>query len=147
MITRCHGRLLRSVSVILGMCAAGLGCQSLEGPGAGGASATGALGRAGEAGAPTSGVITPQAFVYWSIQATDGLPNKLMTGQSLVSPEGMMELGPYGSVRVAGMNSEQARSAVERQLSHYLKNPKVTLSLDAPAGARVAGETNLGNRG
>src|SRR5438067_1509378 len=95
MITRCHGRLLRSVSVILGMCAAGLGCQSLEGPGAGGASATGALGRAGEAGASTSGVITPQAFVYWSIQATDGLPNKLMTGQSLVSPEGMMELGPW----------------------------------------------------
>ena len=81
------------------------------------------------AGAPHSRQITPQTFVYWSIQATDGLPNKLMTGQSLVSPEGMIELGPYGSVRVAGMNSEQARSAVERQLSRYLKNPKVTLSL------------------
>jgi polysaccharide export outer membrane protein len=67
-----------------------------------------------------------------------------MTGQSLVSPEGMMELGPYGSVRVAGMNPEQARSTVERQLSRYLKNPKVTLSLDAPATS-VAGETNPGN--
>jgi polysaccharide export outer membrane protein len=67
-----------------------------------------------------------------------------MTGQSLVSPEGMIELGPYGSVRVAGMNSEQARSAVERQLSRYLKNPKVTLSLDAPVGTRVATETTSG---
>jgi polysaccharide export outer membrane protein len=77
--------------------------------------------------------------VYWTIQASDGLPNKLMTGQSLVSPEGMMELGPYGSVRVAGMNPEQARSAVERQLSRYLKNPKVTLSLDAPPAKAADG--------
>jgi polysaccharide export outer membrane protein len=126
------------------MCAVGVGCQSLEGPGAGGGSAPGMLGRAGEAGAPSTGVIAPQTFVYWSIQATDGLPNKLMTGQSLVSPEGKMELGPYGSVRVAGMNAEQARSAVERQLSRYLKNPKVTLSLDAPA-ARVADQKPSGS--
>src|SRR5262249_38281163 len=101
--------------------------------------ATGALGRQGESGASTSGIITSQNFVYWTIQASDGLPNKLMTGQSLVSPEGMMELGPYGSVRVAGMNPEQARSAVERQLSRYLKNPKVTLSLDAPPAKAADG--------
>jgi polysaccharide export outer membrane protein len=126
------------------MCVVGVGCQGLEGPGGTGASAPGSLGRASEPGAPISGVITPQTFVYWSIQATEGLPNKFMTGQSLVSPEGMMELGPYGSVRVAGMNPEQARSAVERQLSRYLKNPRVTLSLDAPA-ARVAAERPSSN--
>jgi len=78
----------------------------------------------------------PQSFVYWSIQATEGLPNKLMTGQSLVGPEGMMELGPYGAVKVVGLNVDQARSAVERQLSRYLKNPQVTLSLEAPAQSK-----------
>jgi len=143
MTTRCHGRLLGSISVILGLCAVGVGCQSLEGLGSGG-NAAGPLGRAGEPGAAPSGVIAPQTFVYWSIQAAEGLPNKFMTGQSLVSPQGMMELGPYGSVRVAGMNPEQARSAVERQLGRYLKNPRVTLSLDAPV-ARVAAEKSSGN--
>src|SRR5207244_11468001 len=59
------------------------------------------------------------------------------------APAPAATLFPYTTL----FRSEQARSAVERQLSHYLKNPKVTLSLDAPAGARVAGETNLGNRG
>jgi polysaccharide export outer membrane protein len=87
----------------------------------------------GAEGGATSGVIMPQSFVYWSIQATEGLPNKLMTGQSLVGPEGMMELGPYGAVKVTGLNVDQARSAVERQLSKYLKNPQVTLSLEPPA--------------
>jgi len=62
-----------------------------------------------------------------------------MTGQSLVGPEGMMELGPYGAVKVVGLNPDQARTAVERQLSRYLKNPKVTLSLDAP-GQRNSNE-------
>jgi polysaccharide export outer membrane protein len=92
-----------------------------------------------------SGLITPQTFVYWSIQATEGLPNKLMTGQSLVGPEGMMELGPYGAVKVAGMNADQARNAVEHQLSKFLKNPKVTLNLDAPGQKTSAALTPMGD--
>jgi polysaccharide biosynthesis/export protein len=135
MTTRSHGRLLGRVSVILGMSAICFGCQALDGtPGSfGNQTPPAQIGAA----AP----IASQTFVYWSIQANEGLPNKLMTGQSLISPEGMMELGPYGSVRVAGMNPEQARSAVERHLSRYLKNPKVTLSLDPPTGPRVAKAT------
>jgi polysaccharide export outer membrane protein len=106
-----------------------LGCQTMDGP-AGDFRGQASTVRGAEGGA--SGVIMPQSFVYWSIQATEGLPNKLMTGQSLVGPEGMMELGPYGAVKVVGLSVDQARSAVERQLSRYLKNPQVTLSLEAP---------------
>jgi polysaccharide biosynthesis/export protein len=110
-----------------------VGCQSLDGP-AGDFRGQAPTVRGAEGGA--SGIIMPQSFVYWSIQATEGLPNKLMTGQSLVGPEGMMELGPYGAVKVVGLSVDQARSAVERQLSRYLKNPQVTLSLEAPGQSK-----------
>jgi polysaccharide export outer membrane protein len=137
MSNRRHGRHLgRSLHIILGwatMSLAGLapvGCQSIDGP-SGDFRGQASTIRGAEGGA--SGIIMPQSFIYWSIQATEGLPNKLMTGQSLVGPEGMMELGPYGAVKVVGLNVDQARSAVERQLSRYLKNPQVTLSLEAPS--------------
>src|SRR5262245_64282847 len=135
MPTRRHGRLLGSLHLTMTWATISLagwtavGCQSLDGPAGDFRGQTTVRGAEGGA---ASGIIMPQSFVYWSIQATEGLPNKLMTGQSLVGPEGMMELGPYGAVKVTGLNVDQARSAVERQLSKYLKNPQVTLSLEAP---------------
>ena len=136
MSNRRQGRLPHRLRILLSWATISIagwttvGCQSLDGS-AGDFRGQASAIRGAEGGA-ASGVIMPQSFVYWSIQATEGLPNKLMTGQSLVGPEGMMELGPYGAVKVTGLNVDQARSAVQRQLSKYLKNPQVTLSLEPP---------------
>jgi polysaccharide export outer membrane protein len=82
-------------------------------------------------------MISPRSFIYWSIETTEGQPNRFMTGQSIVGPEGMLELGPYGSVRVAGLTRERAQAAVEKQLGKFLKNPRVSLSLEPLAAASL----------
>ncbi|MCA9258772.1 MAG: polysaccharide biosynthesis/export family protein [Planctomycetales bacterium] len=48
-----------------------------------------------------------------------------VTGQHLVGPDGRVNLGTYGAVYVAGMTSEQARAAIEMQLSTKLEEPEV----------------------
>jgi polysaccharide export outer membrane protein len=48
-----------------------------------------------------------------------------ITGQHLVAMDGRINLGTYGSVYVAGMTLEEARAAVEKQLSNRLEAPEV----------------------
>jgi polysaccharide export outer membrane protein len=48
-----------------------------------------------------------------------------ITGQHLVAMDGRVNLGTYGSVFVAGMTIEDARAAVEKQLSNQLEGPEV----------------------
>ena len=48
-----------------------------------------------------------------------------VTGQHLVGPDGRVNLGTYGSVFVAGKTIEEARAAVEAQLSQKLEAPEV----------------------
>lgn len=50
-------------------------------------------------------------------------------GEHLVRPDGSISLGTYGSVYVTGMTLEEARKAVEAQLSRYLLNPEVSLDV------------------
>jgi polysaccharide export outer membrane protein len=54
-----------------------------------------------------------------------------ITGEHLVSPDGMVSLGMYGQVRVAGMTLDEARAAVEQKLSFVLDHPQVSLSVFA----------------
>jgi polysaccharide biosynthesis/export protein len=48
-----------------------------------------------------------------------------VTGQHLVAMDGRVNLGTYGSCYVAGMTIEQAREAIEKQLSTQLEGPEV----------------------
>lgn len=48
-----------------------------------------------------------------------------VTGQHLVGPDGRVNLATYGSVYVAGMTLEEARDAIEEQLSLELEDPEV----------------------
>jgi polysaccharide export outer membrane protein len=48
-----------------------------------------------------------------------------VTGQHLVAMDGRVNLGTYGSCYVAGMTIEEARSAIEKQLSTQLEGPEV----------------------
>jgi protein involved in polysaccharide export with SLBB domain len=50
-------------------------------------------------------------------------------GEHLVAPDGKVNLGIYGRVRVVGMTMEQARAAVEQHLSAHLENPRISLDV------------------
>jgi polysaccharide export outer membrane protein len=50
-------------------------------------------------------------------------------GQHLVTPDGKVRLGLYGSVIVAGMTLPEARRAIENHLSAYLQNPEISVDV------------------
>jgi polysaccharide export outer membrane protein len=50
-------------------------------------------------------------------------------GQHLVTPDGKVRLGLYGSVIVAGMTVQEARRAIENHLSAYLQNPEISVDV------------------
>ena len=52
-----------------------------------------------------------------------------ITGEHLVAPDGKVNLGSYGRVRVVGMSIEEARKAVETHLSQHLENPEISLDV------------------
>lgn len=52
-----------------------------------------------------------------------------IVGEHLVGPDGRVNLGTYGSVYVTGMTLEEAKAAIEKQLSGYLENPKVIVDI------------------
>ncbi|HEV3138078.1 MAG TPA: polysaccharide biosynthesis/export family protein, partial [Pirellulales bacterium] len=54
-----------------------------------------------------------------------------VAGEHLVSPDGMVNVGMYGSVKVAGMTLEEAKAAVEAQLSKFLDQPRVSVTVFA----------------
>lgn len=65
--------------------------------------------------------------MQWSVQSASAPANRSMTGKALVGPDGTVELGPYGSVRVAGLTEQQAKSAVANHVRPYLSDPQVAL--------------------
>ena len=54
-----------------------------------------------------------------------------ITGEHLVSPDGRVNLGTYGSVYVAGMTVEETTAAIEAQLTGFLDHPQVAVSVFA----------------
>jgi len=52
-------------------------------------------------------------------------------GEHLVSQDGTITLGTYGSVCVAGLTLCQAKVAIERHLSRFLLNPEISLNVSA----------------
>jgi polysaccharide export outer membrane protein len=52
-------------------------------------------------------------------------------GEHLVGQDGTITLGTYGCVNVTGLTLHQAKLAIEHQLSQYLLNPEISLSIAA----------------
>ena len=50
-------------------------------------------------------------------------------GEHLVGPDGKINLGTYGRVRVTGLTLEEARAAVETHLSAFLEQPKISVDV------------------
>jgi polysaccharide export outer membrane protein len=56
-------------------------------------------------------------LVYWSVGSQHRLPDGLMGGKNVVNNQGQVVLGHYGSVSVAGLTMEQARTVIEAHLA------------------------------
>jgi polysaccharide export outer membrane protein len=52
-----------------------------------------------------------------------------IVGEHLVAPDGKVNLGIYGRVRLVGLTIEQARAAIEADLSQYLQDPQVAVDV------------------
>jgi polysaccharide biosynthesis/export protein len=52
-------------------------------------------------------------------------------GEHLVRPDGTVALGKYGSVPVSGLVLDEAKKAIEAQLSRYLQDPEVSVDVAA----------------
>jgi polysaccharide export outer membrane protein len=52
-----------------------------------------------------------------------------IAGDHLVAPDGKVNLGTYGRVRVVGMTMEEAEAAIEAQLAVYLEDPQIAVDV------------------
>ena len=68
-----------------------------------------------------------EPVVFMTLSEIRGMQD--IQGEHLVAPDGKVNLGTYGRVRVVGMTMEQARAAVEQHLSAQLENPQISLDV------------------
>ncbi|QDS96066.1 Polysaccharide biosynthesis/export protein [Roseimaritima multifibrata] len=52
-----------------------------------------------------------------------------IAGEHIVSPDGKVNLGVYGQVRVAGMSIPESKQAIEAHLSTYLDKPQIAVDI------------------
>jgi polysaccharide export outer membrane protein len=50
-------------------------------------------------------------------------------GEHLVTPDGTITLGTYGSVYVTGLTIAEAKAAIEQHLSQFLEKPEISVSV------------------
>ena len=79
----------------------------------------------------------------------NALPDQPIDNYFMVEAEGTINLGPiYGSVRVAGMTIEEIRTALNKWLSQWLRDPAVSVQLARVSGAQpVTGQYLVGPDG
>jgi polysaccharide export outer membrane protein len=65
------------------------------------------------------------------VEAIPSLPDQPVQGEHLVRPDGTINLGTYGSVRVAGLTLEEARKVIKERLSTYIKSVKLNVDVFA----------------
>jgi polysaccharide export outer membrane protein len=52
-----------------------------------------------------------------------------IAGEHLVAPDGKVNLGTYGRIRVVGLTMEEARATIEAHLSQYLESPQIAVDV------------------
>jgi polysaccharide export outer membrane protein len=71
--------------------------------------------------------VLKNAQISVSLAQSRGLQQ--IRGTHLVRPDGTVSLATYGDVHVAGRTMQEAKMAIEEQLSHYLQNPEVSVDV------------------
>jgi polysaccharide export outer membrane protein len=64
-----------------------------------------------------------------SVVLSQPVSQQQIAGEHLVAPDGKVNLGTYGRIRVVGMTMEEARHAIETHLSQYFESPQVALDV------------------
>ena len=64
-----------------------------------------------------------------SVSIAELAAQQQIVGEHLVAPDGKVNLGTYGRVRLVGMTIEEARAAVEAHLSTQLEDPQIALDV------------------
>jgi len=52
-----------------------------------------------------------------------------ITGEHLVAPDGKVNLGTYGRIRVVGMTIEEVQAAIQAHLTQYLDDPEIAVDV------------------
>jgi polysaccharide export outer membrane protein len=52
-----------------------------------------------------------------------------IVGEHLVAPDGKVNLGTYGRVRLVGLTIEEARAAIESHLGQFLQDPQISVDV------------------
>lgn len=73
--------------------------------------------------------VLPEPQVAVSVLQLSGLQQ--IAGQHLVTPDGTVTLGTFGSVSVVGATLAEAKWAIEAHLSHELENPEIAVDVFA----------------
>ena len=129
-----HRRAPRVVVLFaVAVCAFVHGCQSTSSVG----SVLARHGSGGAGPAVAAGTLAPGMEVEWHVKTAKASPGFIHSGLSVIGPDGKMEMGPYGSCRVAGQTPDKARETVEKHLASYVRNPVVTLAAQ-PVGGGAA---------
>jgi polysaccharide export outer membrane protein len=153
MATKRRGKLLAGFGALVGIWTTAPGCQSILPPAADSLPAlvqTTSRPAQVRGGAPEpppaqgialvaafEPVIEPRTELRWSVESDRLQPSHFMAGKNLVGPDGSVEIGPYGSVSVAGLTCEQARRAIEQHLSPHLGRARITVEMEAADQADV----------
>jgi protein involved in polysaccharide export with SLBB domain len=65
-----------------------------------------------------------------------------------IDPEGNIDLGAYGKVKVVGMTTDEAQAAIRKHLTATIEDPQVSVSLAAAQGVQqITGEHLVGMDG
>ncbi len=64
-----------------------------------------------------------------SVQLESIAPVEQIVGEHLVAPDGKVNLGSYGRIRVVGMTIEEATRAIEQHLAEHLEKPKISIDI------------------
>jgi polysaccharide export outer membrane protein len=89
-----------------------------------------------------------EVFDVLQIRA-NALPDQPIDNYFIVEAEGTINLGPtYGTVRVAGMTIEEVKTALNKWLHQWLRDPAVSVQLARVSGAQpVTGQYLVGPDG
>lgn len=66
-----------------------------------------------------------------SVSLAEPAARQAISGEHIVIQDGTINLGIYGNVRVVGMTTLQARTAIEEHLSEFLEDPQVSVDIAA----------------
>ena len=83
---------------------------------------------------PTGKAANPSAKPLGSLPIKKGnskVAGPPITGQYLIAPDGTVNLHPYGMVQVMGKTVEEAKAAVEKQVSKYVASPEASVHVIA----------------